>query len=105
GEPLDITGFTARMQVRILPGAYGEPLLDVESDEPNDAGSQITMPNAAQGQINVTIKAADFAGFPVSANPKLPAALYYDLVLSGGGVTDPYVKGKFLFSEGVTRAD
>lgn len=88
GTPVNLTSYTARMQVRKTPSSDTK-LIDLTSPAGLTLGSQ--------GQIAVNISATTMAG--------VPAGKYrYDLELvSAGGVVTRLLEGVFLVTAEVTR--
>lgn len=90
GSPVDLTSYTARMQVRKTPSSDTK-VLDLTS-----TGGDIVLGGAA-GTITVTVSATAMAA--VTANK-----YRYDLELvSAGGVVTRLLEGVFLVTAEVTR--
>lgn len=105
GIPMDLTGWNVRMQVRITPGAPGDPLIDIGTDKAAmGAGSNITFNgNPNLGAIYVAVKGGDLQTIFDVANP-WPTRLSHDIVLiSPSGIVQSYLAGLFVLGEGVTR--
>lgn len=101
--PLDLTGWTGRLQVRAAPGAAAV-LMDVSSAAPTGAGSQILFIDPASGVLEVYIGNGDLVALPAGSPVATPAQFAYDLVLTEpGGDFAPFLQGGFLVTEGVTR--
>jgi len=89
GDPIDLTTYTAAMQVR-LKAATVTTILEL-----NTGDSSITLGGAA-GTILLAIDAATMVG--------LPAGKYvYDLELYNGAITTRLIQGSFTISAEVTR--
>lgn len=90
GTPWNLTGYTARMQVRTTVEATTK-LLDLTS-----ADGDITLGGAA-GTVAVLVSATDMAALIAGRH-------VYDLeVVSGGGVVSRILEGKFSVKAEVTR--
>ena len=90
GAAINLTGYTARMQVRLTYDA-ATTILSLTS------GSEITLGGAA-GTIDITVSATTTAGLTA------PWAGAYDLELvSGGGVVTRLLEGSAIVSPEVTR--
>ena len=90
GTPVDLTSYTARMQVRKTPASETK-VLDLTS-----TGGDIVL-GGALGTIAVTVSATAMAA--VAANK-----YRYDLeVVSAGGVVTRLIEGVFLVTAEVTR--
>lgn len=89
GTPVNLTGYTARMQVRPQPGD-GAPILDLTS------GSGITLGGSA-GTIAATAP-------PATTRTFAPGEYVYDLELtSPTGVVTTIIAGQFVVYADVTR--
>lgn len=88
--PINLTGYTARMQVRQMPNVY-EVIVELTTEN-----GRIALGGSA-GTIDLTIAAAD--------TEALPGGEYvYDLELvSGGGIVTRLVEGACLIPAEVTR--
>lgn len=90
GTPVNLTGYTGRMQVR--PSSTSEDVIV----ELTTANSRFLITDAANGRINFTVSAADMAA--------LPAGNYvYDTELVNGTVVMPYLSGRFIVVAEVTK--
>lgn len=89
GDPVDLAGFTVRMQVR---EAYGsaEPVWDLSSD-----GDGIALDEAA-GIITVSVEADDTAAMK-------PRAYVYDIELESDGIVWRLMEGTLRVKPEVTR--
>lgn len=98
GTPVDLTGYSAKMQVRQAYGA-ASTLLDL-----NTTSGGIALGGTA-GTITITATATEMAGITVPNTPGVPPQLFavYDLVL-----TDPSgnpirkLEGQFIISRQVS---
>ena len=86
-EPVDLTGYIARMQVRRRPNAASPVILDVTDD--------ITI-DAEEGQLEVMIPASVLAAIP-------PDTYVYDLELDNAGTVTTLIAGSFQVDPEVTR--
>lgn len=90
GTPWDLTGYTARMQVRTTVEATTK-LLDLTSGD-----GDITLGGSA-GTVAITVSATDMAALIAGRH-------VYDIeVVSGGGVVTRILEGKFSVKAEVTR--
>ena len=91
GNPVDLTGYTAKMQVRKEP-ADTSYLIELST-----ANSRISIPTPANGTIEFNISSADTLG--------LASGTYkYDLMMTdSGGVVTKLVYGAFTVDAGITR--
>lgn len=91
GEPIDLTGATARMQVRRT-HADAAKLLDIPAAE-----GSITLGGVA-GTITINVPAADTEGLPA------PVKAVYDLeIVEAGGAVRRVVEGFARITPEVTR--
>lgn len=88
GVPANITGFTAKMQIRPEPGS---PTL---YDELTSPSAGITV-NPGTSQVVVEIDEADTADYDWDEG-------YYDLLLTGGGRVYRLMEGRVYVSRSVT---
>lgn len=86
--PKNLTGYTARMQVRETIDATST-ILDIDTDD------DITLGGAA-GTITIEVAASDTADIT-------PGLYVYDLELVSGAVVTRLVEGAFMVSAEVTR--
>jgi hypothetical protein len=91
GDPMNLTGYTARMHVRLAVDAADPPLLEMST-----ANGRIAIV-AAEGKIDVTL--------PASATADVTWSLgVYDLeVTSSSGEVSNVLKGPFMLNKDVTR--
>lgn len=92
GDPVNLTGYSARMQVR-RSHASDSTLLDLAST----GGSPRITVAGSTGVITVTV--------PASITAELPAGRFvYDLeIISGGGEVTRIIEGDFVVDPEVTR--
>lgn len=89
GTAIDLTGYTAKMQIRDLPGGTV-----FETLETGGAGIVIT---AATGEIALTFTAAETAALTISRG-------MYDLkITSSGAVVTYLLKGEFVVDARITQ--
>ncbi len=89
--PVDLAGFTARMQIRATANATGDPLVSLTTEN-----GGITIDNTAK-TIDLLIAATATAALDFVSG-------VYDLeMISAGGVVTQLVAGKVLVQEEVTR--
>lgn len=92
GNVIDLTGYTAKMQVRETPEATGSPLVDLSS--PSN-GITIT---GASGKIEIIISSS------LTAALVAPANAWYDLfITSPGGITEKLLFGAVTIYPAVTK--
>lgn len=89
GQVIDLTGYTARLQVRRSATASGDPLLEATE------GDGITLGGTA-GTIAIEISADAMAGLPAGD-------LRYDLELVSGSQVTRLIEGVFKVSPEVTK--
>jgi hypothetical protein len=88
--PVDMTGFTARMQIRSSVTATGTPLAELTSGD-----GDIVIDNVGK-TITVTISATETAGFSFSN-------AVYDIELVDGSMVISFLSGKVTLQKEVTR--
>lgn len=89
GVPVDLTGYTGKMEVRAGPG--GGVILTFSTTD----GSMVL---GADGWVTMLKSAAAMGDDAVVAGK-----YRYDLRLSHGGVTDVWLKGPFIIEPGITE--
>lgn len=90
GDPIDLTGFTAAMQVRST-ASSGTVILALTTEN-----SRLTLGGAA-GTIDVLVSAADMTALT-------PGKYVYDLELYNGAEVTRLIEGSFTVKAEVTRA-
>lgn len=101
GEPIDLTGWTLAMDIRLYAGASGSALILLATVVTDTQGIRLT--EASDGRFVIRIQDTVINGLPAASEPNKPVALAYDLVL-----TDPtgdrhnYAGGKFTVYPKVT---
>ena len=98
GALVDLTGVSARMQVR---ESYEATTVVLDLTTENGG---ITL-GGALGTIALSICAEDMSAVPVNSGPGTPPAAFYvyDLELVAGAVTQRLLQGKFTVTREVTR--
>lgn len=104
--PMDLTGYSLRLQVRLYQGQQGAPLLDLST-----GNGQIEITTAASGEVVIDWPAilALIAALPTSAEAGDPAqprvdTFAYDLLLiAADGSAQAILEGPVPISFGVTR--
>jgi hypothetical protein len=107
GVGIDITGYTFAMQVRLYPGAAGDPIIDLGMAAEGEPGFFVD--SATDGEFILT--PPDYA--TMEALLPLPASteditkglvvLAYDiLAIAPDGIPERIVKGKLTLDSGVT---
>ncbi|QQQ19841.1 hypothetical protein JIP62_07075 [Brevundimonas vitis] len=101
-NPLDLTGYTAALQVRLYGLAAGDPLIDLGTVTTAIEGIRFVEPTA--GQIEMRIDHETHDALPTSPKAGEPARFEYDLVLiAPDGTRSVYATGPFIVHPGVTR--
>jgi hypothetical protein len=100
-NPVDLTGYTLAMQVRLYGLAGGDPLIDLETVTSAIEGLRIV--EATAGQIEVRITDATLEALP-TGKAGASVTFSYDLLLTDPtGLEQPYAYGDFIVQPGVTR--
>ena len=102
-DPLDLTGYTAALQVRQYGLAGGDPELELATVATAIEGVRII--EATAGQIEVRINKATLEALPsLGAKAGRPVTFKHDLLLTDStGFTSVYAEGDFIVYPGVTR--
>lgn len=96
--PIDLTGYTARMQVRRTVDETGDPIIELTTE---NGGITLGEPLPTDGVVLLEISAADSAALPATVSDR---KWRYDLELvPAGGEVRRLVMGKFTVSLEVTR--
>lgn len=111
GVVVDVSGYSARMQFRLYPGAPDPALLDVSSLAPTVNGSIIDMGGGFEGVITIRLAKADMVNLPLASvtgqpfgEAGTPAVLAYDLLLTdAAGNESTWFDGPVNVYAGVTR--
>lgn len=104
GAPIDMTGWTGRMQVRVSAGAADPALIDINTSTPTSNGSVITLVTPAAGVFEIYIAVDDWATVPKGSPVSIDAMMTYDIVWTEpGGDANVWQNGSLTLKEGVTR--
>jgi hypothetical protein len=108
GDPLPLTGANAALQVRLYPGAAGDPLIDKPIVSFDDSAAETTAePDRRLLRLRPAFAPADFDGLPSGLNaPEAGEADRYawDILLTySDGAVDRLAYGDFLLAPGVTN--
>lgn len=97
GQPIDMTAYTARMQIR-RDAQDQTVLLDLSSDN-----GRITL--GADGTLGLVVSAADMAALPVDRRGRRPegTAYAYDLRLQQGSTVIYPMSGLLIVTPEITR--
>ncbi len=102
GSPLDLTGWSAELQVRATLGAASAIFTLVET--PNANGSFIDIVDAGAGEVGVFISNADLNLIPEASPVSDPVSYAYDIVMTDTAADFmPFVGGAFTVIPGVTE--
>ena len=102
GNPLDLTGWTAALQVRLYGLAAGSALISLATVTTDVQGLRIL--DAAAGQLAVRIDETSINNLPAAPRTGGNATFAYDLVLTDPtGLEQTYATGDFIVYPGVTR--
>lgn len=100
--PVNLTGYSAAMQVRLYGLAGGDPLIDLDTVTTAIEGIRFIEPLA--GQFEVRIDAASIDDLPAAAKAGGTATFSYDIILTDpDGLAHAYAAGDFTVYPGVTR--
>lgn len=107
---LDFTGGTFAMQVRLLPGTAGDPLLSLTNATAGLQGLSVAVTEESGLDVSTLTIQIDEATIdallPASSNGQkagTDVALFYDLIITGAGLPKTrWLEGSFIIAEGVT---
>lgn len=105
GNSLDLTGCTARMQLRQYGAQPGAALLTLSNQASDAEGVWIVEPSGGQYQIRVhkntltALYGSQSAGLPAGAI----LTFVYDLIVTQNGTDNVFQMGKFILQPGVTQ--
>lgn len=100
--PVDLTGCSARMQLRLYGNAPGSPLIDLATVSTDVQGVKFV--DRVNGLIQVKINQANLAGLPARVSTDSRSSFAYDLRITWpDGVEDVFMEGAFVLKAGVTR--
>lgn len=95
GTPTDLTGYSARMQIR---EEYSSPTAFLELTAGN---GRLSIPTPADGTIVFNVTASDMAALDLNYEPK---ALFYDLeIYTGAGYVQRILEGIIILWPEITR--
>lgn len=99
--PIDFTGCTATMQVRLYGNAPGDPLIDLHSVGADVEGVNVNDP--ATGSVTVRIDQTTLAAMPTGNTPNAADIFSYDLIITWpDGFSEAFMEGRFILKPGVT---
>lgn len=102
GTPLDLTGWSAEMQVRSNIG--GAVAVFTLTATPNANDSYIEITDAEAGEVEVFVSNDDLALIPEASDTSESVSYSYDIVLTDtAGDFMPFVGGGFTVIPGVTE--
>lgn len=102
GAAIDLTGCTAKMQVRLYGNAPGSLATMLSVARGGIEGVWINDP--ANGKITVQINQSTLAAMPTGGTPGAADVFAYDLMVTwSDGVEDCFIEGRFILNPGVTR--
>lgn len=97
GSVKDMSHLSARMQIRLYPGALGEPLIEATSADLS--GSRLIM--SATG-IEAVFVRSDLDATPLHGRPGEPLTAHYDLLVTESGDENAWFIGPITVERGVT---
>lgn len=101
-NPVDLTGYTLALQVRLYGLAGGAALISLATVTTAVQGIRIV--EATGGQIEIRITDATLETLPASGKAGAAVTFAYDLVLTDPtGLEQVYASGDFIVLPGVTR--
>jgi hypothetical protein len=104
GELLDLTDFTAAMDLRDAPGDDTAHLSLSMTATANGSGIAFVDDDPTSGELLITITNADILELPEADDTSEARAFAYDLVLTNeAGDPNPYLEGVFSIQPGVTQ--
>lgn len=96
GSVMDMTGKTAKLQIRLRPTMLGDPLLEITS---TPGASSLTMGTAG---ISAVFQRGLIQSLP-SSEPEAEARFSYDLLVNNGGNENAWFEGIVTVKNGVTH--
>ena len=100
--PLNLTGYTAALQVRLYGLAGGAALITLGTVTTAIQGVRLIEPTA--GQMEIRITDATLETLPAAGKAGASVTFSYDLLLTDpDGVESVYAAGNFIVQPGVTR--
>lgn len=101
-NPIDLTGWSAELQVRLYGLASGDPLIDLQTVTTEVEGIRFMEP--AQGVIRVWIDWDTLEALPDGGKKGFDRTFSYDLILiDPAGIRSVYATGSLIVPPGVTR--
>lgn len=101
-DPIDLTGWTAEMQVRLYGLAGGAALLSLATVTSEGQGIRLLDPTA--GVLRIWIARTTLEALPNTGKAGLERTFAYDLVLiDPTGIRSVYATGAFIVPPGVNR--
>jgi len=102
GNPIDLTGYSGALQVRLYGLAAGDALISLATVTSDIQGVRFIEPTA--GRINIRIDESTLAALPAPGKAGGKLVLAYDLVLTDAdSLQEVYATGTFTVHPGVTR--
>lgn len=102
--PIDLTDQSILMQVRMFPGAEGDPLIDLSSATAAPADRiEIIMTSASYSQFRPVIAEETLDALPKSGRAGKPVTFAHDILIGAAGFERPFLFGDFTVKPGVTR--
>ena len=102
GLPLDLTGYTARLQVRQYGFQAGDPMIALDQVSALGEGLFFIEPKAGRLVIQIAPETLDTLPPPGKAGASV--RYVYDLVLTGpDGIAEVWMEGDFIIQPGKTR--
>lgn len=101
GDPIDLTSWSAEMEVRLYAGASGDPLIALATVTTDIEGIRFVDPT--NGIVSIRIQDTTLSALAPAGKRGAPSTLYYDLVLTDpAGDRHNYARGKFIVYPKVT---
>lgn len=101
-NPVDLSGYTLALQVRMYGLAGGDALISLTTVTTATEGVRIV--EATAGQVEIRITDATLETLPEPGKPGSSVSYVYDLVLTDPtGLRQVYAEGAFIIQPGVTR--
>lgn len=102
---VDFTGATAKMQVRLRPGAPGSPLLNLVTGGSGDALllTSAVVDGLTEWSIKLVIDRSSIDALPMAGEAGKDPVFAYDLMISSSTLTlARWAEGPFIVHEGIT---
>jgi hypothetical protein len=91
GEPVDLTGYEARMQVRTLDGQYGLTTTDTLVMELTTENGRLSIDEPESGVVALRVEAEDMVALNPANEKKDVLAYSLELFIPAAGSTPEYV--------------